>query len=106
MYLKNTKGEFTFSTKQYCSGSLSIKVDGIKSPVRISKTEAGIKKEVNEKVAFNHYIVSYNLGYKPAAFDVLRCLKMHIGVEGNNQSKIEEFEKICEELRKSSNAQA
>lgn len=60
----------------------------------------------NEKVAFNHYIVSYNLGYKPAAFDVLRCLKMHIGVEGNNQSKIEEFEKICEELRKSSNAQA
>lgn len=60
----------------------------------------------NEKVAFNHYLVSYNLGYKPAAFDVLRCLKMHIGVEGNNQNKIEEFEKICEELRNSSNARA
>ena len=59
----------------------------------------------NEKVAFNHYLVSYNLGFKPAAYDVLRCYKRGIGTVSNPQ-QIEQFEKIVEELDKAKNNQA
>lgn len=60
----------------------------------------------NEKVAFNHYVVAYNLGDKSAAYDVLRCLKMHIGVEGNTEKQVEEFEKIVQELEANQNNKA
>lgn len=58
----------------------------------------------NERLAFNHYMVAYNLGLKSAAIEVLRCLKQHIGVEGNTQDKVEEFEKIVEELKSQNQA--
>lgn len=57
---------------------------------------------VNKTLAFNHYITAYNLGLKVAAHDVLRCLKQSIGTTANPQ-KIQEFEKIVEELNSTDN---
>ena len=60
---------------------------------------------VNKNLAFNHYITAYNLGLKTAARDVLRCMKQSIGTTAN-PAKIQEFEKIVEELDANSNNRA
>ena len=60
---------------------------------------------INKNLAFNHYITAYNLGLKMAAHDVLRCLKQSIGTTAN-PAKIEEFEKIVEELQNNSDNRA